>query len=141
MTSRGGASPAGAADPLAAIIAGIVSWSKLPGNSQLPVADAARLAAHICAQVEHGGYPLTCLANGHIDLASPGSEEALDEALAAMDLLDKTLARVLMVRRIMGDCLDTFDAALQPAIDARPHLARIQAESDALGEAGQGGEA
>ena len=78
-------------DPAEVVKNAVISMSDIPALSHIPVVDAARLAVHICAHLEHAGYPITCLANGDVVVASPHSEELLDEALAQLDLIDHTV--------------------------------------------------
>ncbi|MGB0823176.1 MAG: hypothetical protein ACPGSK_03510 [Alphaproteobacteria bacterium] len=79
MTRRAGRSPGAEATPRppeSVIAVAIHSWSGWLVNGRKPAAaEVHALAAHITAQCEHGGYPLTCLHKGHVVLDVPSSAE------------------------------------------------------------------
>ncbi len=84
MMGRAGLLPGGAddlPDPAALIARALHSWNGSPGLFHaMGAANVTDLAHHLCGSLEAGGFPVTCLANGTVILASPDYEPGtLDE--------------------------------------------------------------
>lgn len=139
MTGPCGRSRVEPAEPIDAICQGIISWLALSEGSDIAVVDAAKLASSVLEHVELGGYPLSCIHKGHVDLAYEGSEDELIRAFGTIDVMDGSIRQLMNLRAYLiafglTEPVTILDHALAPMFGVRPALRAEYQEAAEIAE-------